>query len=685
MKQLLQILLLGTSVANYAQGPSFEWAIEAGGSGVDYGFAITRDPAGNILTTGQYNGVADFEPGSGVINLVSQGLGDIFIRKSDADGNLIWAKSVGTGGDDHGFGITTDVDGNVYVTGYFDGAGDFDPGTGSYTLASNGNRDIFILKLNPGGNLVWAKSIGGVFDDEGKGIAIDGNGDVLICGFFRDLVDFDVTGTIFNSVGTGLNDAFVLKLNSSGGFVWVKTYGGTDDESATAISISASNEIYITGQFGLTVDFDPDSFGSEFLTAQGFWDAYVLKLDVDGLFVWAKTFEGSGAGYGIGHAVTLDNSGNVYVGGYYYNNTDFDPSGNTFYLTSAGYEDGFILKLDLNGSFIWAKSFGGSGVDVIRSLSIDTDGNIFASGNFDSAGDFDPAATTYTLTPNGLFDICLVELDKDGALIWVTSIGGPLYDLSPGILANADGSIYVIGSFEDQIDADYTSDGIVNFTSQGANDILLVKLNECLVDTTIDTHVVCDSLAWIDGNTYFTNNSTASFTLTNVGGCDSVVRLYLTIEPLDISINLSGQTLTAGETVATYQWVECDSTIVPISQEFGQSFTADSDGNYAVIISKDGCVDTSQCIFVDAPLNMANVFSPNGDGFNDVFVMEIENPINTVIIYDRWGSVVKEFTNYDNVTSVWDGTDKSGKLMRGTFYFTLISDQNMSGWVEVVH
>ena len=187
MKKIYPLILIGLLLAltinNYAQDVEFAWAKSMGGSFDDDGQSITVDAVGNIYTTGSFLDTIDFDPGPGTYNLSSAGWKDIFIQKLDANGNFIWAKSMGGVSYDVGNSITIDALGNIYIIGVFEDTVDFDPGTGTYYLTSAGSRDIFIQKLDSSGNFIWAKSAGGSDYDGGSSIAVDTTGNVFVVPF----------------------------------------------------------------------------------------------------------------------------------------------------------------------------------------------------------------------------------------------------------------------------------------------------------------------------------------------------------------------------------------------------------------------------------------------------------------------------------------------------------------------
>src|SRR5262245_60432354 len=199
-----------------------------------------------------------------------------------------WAMDVGgTGNNDGGRFVATDAAGNVYVTGAFQGTVDFDPGPGTTNLVSNGVAgDIFVAKYSTAGALLWARRAGGndaTNYDSGRGIATDSAGNVYVVGHFYGTADF----SSFNLTNAGGSHLFVAKLDSSGNFLWAESTGSTGFEWAFGISTDSSANVYVTGGFENTVDFDMGP-GTYNLTSAGGRDAYALKLDTNGSFIWAQ-------------------------------------------------------------------------------------------------------------------------------------------------------------------------------------------------------------------------------------------------------------------------------------------------------------------------------------------------------------------------------------------------------------
>lgn len=255
---------------------SVTWAKQFG----DVGKCVSVDAAGAVYTSGTFAGTADFDPNAGTTNLVSTGSSDVFISKLDASGNFVLAVKLGGTSADNIYSHVLDATGNIYSVGSFNGTADFDPGVGVSNLVSAGSADAFISKLDPSGNFVWASKIGGsLADDEAYSVILDANSNIYTTGVFRGTVDFDPGAGVLNLISSSSSkDAFILKLNSSGNYIWAGKMGGIDEEVGNAITLDGSENIYSIGFFAsTTVDFDPNS-GTTNLSTFGNYDIYVHKM-----------------------------------------------------------------------------------------------------------------------------------------------------------------------------------------------------------------------------------------------------------------------------------------------------------------------------------------------------------------------------------------------------------------------
>lgn len=226
--------------------------------------SITHDNSANIYLTG------NFYP--------SNNWHWYFVKKLDSAGNSLWTYM--DTGSVYVNSIVSDASGNAYITGYFSGTVKF--GTG-YNLSSNGSNDIFIAKLSSTGNLAWAKAIGGTGDDDGFGIALDDSGSIYTTGLFNGTVDFDPGAGVYNLTSTGGSDIFISKQNFLGNFVWSKKFGSSSNDFGTSVNIDLSKNIYVTGSFLGTIDFDPGP-GTYYLSPVNS-NAFLFKMGSCGIML----------------------------------------------------------------------------------------------------------------------------------------------------------------------------------------------------------------------------------------------------------------------------------------------------------------------------------------------------------------------------------------------------------------
>ena len=484
MKKPLSILvalaLLGSSIlvspsaSAWTPGANIAVSVFKGNARASEARWMALDSSGNILTAGYFEGTVDFDPGDGVANLTSAGSNDIFVSKLDSSGNYLWAKRIGGSGYDHAAAVAVDKYGSVITTGGFAGTVDFDPGAGVANLTSVGRDvDIFVSKLDSSGNYLWAKRMGGVGFDHGIIPATDSDGNIAVTGFFTGTADFDPGEGVINLTSAGNIDIFISKFDPAGNFIWAKGIGSTEADGGGGIAFDGSGNIYTSGGFSGTVDFDSGN-GVFNLTSAGKLDIFISKHDSAGNFVWAKNVGGTGDDGSAPHV--LDSRGNIYLTGIFPNTADFDPGIGVANLTSAGSLDGFVLKLDSSGNYIWAKSYGSTGSDEAYSISVDGNGGVITSGTFSGTVDFDPGAGIANLISAGGSDVFISKLDSSGNYLWGKRIGGTGSDRGYANVVDQLGMVYTSGVFRETADFDPGS-GTANFRSNGGADVFISKLD----------------------------------------------------------------------------------------------------------------------------------------------------------------------------------------------------------------
>lgn len=344
--------------------------------------------------------------------------------------------------------IAVDGSGNCYVTGNISGTSILDPVAGTNTLVSGGGDDIWLAKYDNSGVVLWAFRMGSTGADRARSLALDASGNIYLTGGFSGTVDFDPGAGTSNLVSVGGEDVFVAKYNSSGAYQWAFNIGSTNPDRAYSLKLDASNNVYITGMFSMTMDADPGA-GTSNLVSVGGIDAFVAKYDANGNYQWAFQIGGSSTEEGL--CLELDLTNNMlYAGGYISSaGVDFDPGAGTASLSTSGTSmDIYLAKYDLSGAYQWAFNLGDTGTDVVYDMKLDTNKDVFLTGCFSATVDFDPGAGTSSMTSAGLEDVFLVKYNSSGAYQWAFKIGGTSSDIGQGLLIDGSDNIYMTGYFK---------------------------------------------------------------------------------------------------------------------------------------------------------------------------------------------------------------------------------------------
>jgi len=449
------------------------------------------DTQGNVITTGQYSNTADFDPSTeGVANLVSSdNNGRAFISKLDADGNYLWAKGPDTRS--VGRALAVDSDGNIYAAGAFQNSFDFDDSENELILKSNGLNDAYLMKYTPAGELLWAKSFGGAGHDSVVRMAVNEEGEVVVCGYFVHTVDFDPGKgeEIFEVTGTAsANDIFISKFDTNGNFLWAHHMAGESTQSVEDISFDTQGNVLTTGRFAGSMNCDPSATNFIFESNGAIdWEVFVAKLNGNGQFQWAKRIgaEDNDVGYGI----AVDAEDNIIYTGHFGNTVDgntvdMDPGEGVLEFTETGtYYDAFISKLDSEGNFIWAKQLTSDQNDYGASIAVDASGNIYTTGYTAGACDMDPGPGTATPTWLGDSDIFISVLNADGEYLWGENFGAHSGDWGNDIEVD-DNHIYVTGLYQEN----FANFGDFTLMSAGGYDVFVFKLSFPTTSNVVETN-----------------------------------------------------------------------------------------------------------------------------------------------------------------------------------------------------
>ena len=463
-------LLLLLSLKSFSQ--NFVLAKSVGGLNLDHAESTVIDSHGNMLITGIFRDTVDFDPGVNVYKLSSKGANDIFILKLDSSGEFIWARNIGGANFDEVKSISTDKEGNCYITGIFETKSDFNPGIDTNYLVSNGSFDAFICKLDSNGNYKWAKNIGSIYGDEGRSLVTDSTGNIYVTGAFIGTVDFDPGLNAYNITSSSASlsqyDIFILKLDNDGNFLWALAFGNKDSDAGFSIGIDGLSNIYISGYFKGTVDFNPGANIFNLTSAIG-GSTFILKLSNQGSFIWAKSISATM------RVITVDKIGNSYITGVFSGIVDFNPGSGVFNINSST-TSMFLLRLNPKGNFEWAKKLEAD----VYSVTVDLYGNVYTTGGFGGKVDFDPGLDSTFLTSTATFDIFLLKMDSSSNFIWAVNTSGTKLGNGSGYSVVCDrlGNPYVVGDFADTVDFNPAKD-VFKLVPKKRYDVFILKLLAC--------------------------------------------------------------------------------------------------------------------------------------------------------------------------------------------------------------
>ena len=394
-----------------AQTASYDWLKSLSGSNDDVARGVCLDSLSNAYITGSFSGTTTI----GGQTLTSNGATDIFIAKLNANGNLVSAKSFGSVSLDYAFDIDCEAGGNFFITGGFRQTMTLMPNT---TITSTGGLDLFTAKFNTNGDCLWAKTAIGTSSEYGNEIVATFNGNVAVIGntqgtiFIESdtllhldstdlfVVKYDANGNkiwskglpgmgnaggraissddfentyiagsfegnilidtvVFNSTTAPNNDIFISKFSPSGALIWAKQFGGIGDDYARGIDIDASGNIYVSGVFSNSIDFD-----GLILTAAGSSDIFLIKMNSNGNIIWGKKIGNNGAEEGC--EIEVNENGEVFISGGFSQSITLGLTN----FNSIGFRDVFIAQLDSSGNFIWAKTAGSIQDDVNYAIGL---------------------------------------------------------------------------------------------------------------------------------------------------------------------------------------------------------------------------------------------------------------------------------------------------------------------------
>lgn len=641
MKKLFTTLtIVLTIAATYGQNLGLTWVGNINGN-IHHNShsSMTADQNGNVYCVGRFMDVADFDPSLlSNYNLSSPSKDNFFIFKWDFNGVFAWAKNINASSQGSGgYSLGIDSQGDVIVTGYFNGTADFDPDPNSTFVLSSSNAGTttldaaFLMKLNSNGQFVWAKTIAQYDplipnDQLGICLAIDNSDNIIAGGSFRYTNDFDDGPGVVNLVNnTFTNETYIAKFSTNGSLIWAKEFDNLNNEAISfPFSIDTDNigNVYVAGEFSGDVDFNPTGSISAVYSTPDFSDrdGYLMKLDNTGAFNWFKQLGTIGARESA-LSVQTSTTGNVYVGGCFSGSLDFNPGATPYNLTSNGLNDGYVAKYSSNGNIVWANAYGGINQDVVGSISIDNSENAYVGGSFSGTVNFDPGSTNFTLNSNS--SAFILKTNTSGNFLFVEE----LVNGSIGHIEHASGSTYLYGDYNGNTNFDLGA----NSNYQNGSGIYVAKYCESVLPPVITANPVltCTNSGVLhsnypNNNLWNTGETSQSISVTDPGtyilnvedinGCQTSTDFEV-LYPVDIELTAniiqpcsydeSSITVSANGGAGPYSFIWDNGTI-------GNQLSGVPVGEYTVVVTDANGCQASATYVLESILQDSDFDYPNG-------------------------------------------------------------------------
>jgi len=559
---LFLVLEINFSISFAQEQLDYKWALNAVdlsvGGNIQTSKGVAIDDFGNSYVGGTYTGNVDFDPSSSVASL-PQSSGN-YLAKYDVNGNFVWVIRTNLSVLE---GVKIDSGGFIYVFGIDFGIAGCSSGTGDAGV---------VEKYDSNGLLVWitAPNYFGADDTNpraGRTCASDNN-----------IVDIAFRQDGFMIVTGKSRSRFAIGIFNTAGILVSPPILSAWDLTSTGIALDSNDNIYITGFFTGNI-YGNNSNGNK--------DFIYIKYDINGVYI--NSFSMGGTGNDMGTGIVIDENDFIYTTGIYEDAISIGAEN----FVSLGLTDVFIIKHDTTGNVVWVKSMGGVGDDQVNEIILDNNNNPTITGSFEGTALFN----NLTINSNGLKDVFFSKYTSQGVAYWVQNIGGLGMDEGASIAMDISNNIFLAGNFELTVDF---------------------------------------------------NLSTNVNTLSSLDVMDMFLAHYESIcNVSDLSTTTSGLTITANNVNATYQWLDCDNSFSPISGETNQSFTALTDGNYAVMLTENGCTNISACVPVSSLSTLENSLSNNlivypnpSNGNFTINLCKIYQLVN-ITVYDINGKIIQ--------------------------------------------
>jgi hypothetical protein len=463
---------------------NYEWAFTLGGYLSEHINDVKVDQDGDIYVIGSHGSEIDFDPGEGVVNLGGVGFSDLFFAKYTKEGELVFAKSIGTAMyTDLAFKLDIDLEKNIYISGTIGNNTDMDPGSGEYIIETEGFVDAFVAKYDSTGEYVFSFNIN--TENAGASINLDENNNLFVYGRFSSTNDFD-PGLGKYILDGGQRKPYLARYSDAGDFIYAIAFdtvaqniGEFSEMTISDIATDASAATYITGYFTGGIDFDPGQAVYPLTAVSN--SLFIAKYDAQGQFIFVKYIPSTDEDSGFAPPrIELDEDNNIYMAGSYRGTKDFDPGPDSMNYSSSSGLDIFFAKYDASGNFIYVRRMEGTGeYDFVSELKLGENNNIYLTGSFNGANDFDPGTGTAIHSVSEYADMFLAKYDNAGNYLTSISTGGGFQDFPRGMALDEEGNVYIGGLFYEEFDPDPYGQDL--YYTNGYDDMFLVKYGQTLV------------------------------------------------------------------------------------------------------------------------------------------------------------------------------------------------------------
>jgi hypothetical protein len=650
---------------------NFTWVKTFGGNSYDEAIGLAIDENDGLYISGAFYAAADFNTELDEETILTPlGSTDIFILKLNLAGDFQWVRQIGGAGVDNIFEIECDNQGNIITSGLHYDQVDFDPDP-TITNYGNSTRSTFIHKLNSAGEFVWVKQMPVLENDnlDVYDIEIDHENNIITTGRIKGTVDLDPdpeTELIFASLMV-FDDAFIQKLDSNGELVWAKKIGGDQNDNANGVGTDLLNNVYITGTFmSESIDFDPDPDPDhvELSSLVSMEDMFVEKLSANGDFISVQLIAGEGSERG--KTVSLDNSGNMYIAWTLWGESTLELDSGEVTLAHINSYGSAVLKKKIcepssatvqknecdsyqspSGAYIWSNPGiyndiipNSGGCDSLVTIELDLRSSSYSEINAIQCEYYISPSGNYTWNESGTYsDIIANQVGCDSLIsIALTILPAHSSELTitqcqPYISADGTETWTTSGTYMEMFQAVTGCDS-------------LVQVNLTIVPPSYSEINVlqCDAYTSPSGSYTWAETGTYTDIITMESGCDSIITINLIIPVIESTIGENSNVLSATSPAEFYQWINCEDN-QPITGANEYYFEPSTDGSYALQLSDQGCIETSNCIeFVyiglEEPESVQFKLYPNPSNGKFYVLNSASQKINGIKITDIYGNLV---------------------------------------------